>query len=345
MLILFDAIGTLADAVGESLNNPKFIELLMPQLLAKYNALTDDDPIVFPLLECLTSVATALGTGFAPYVPQIWTRCLQMITMTLQQWVLHCQDPTKFIDVDKDYIVISLDLLSGIAQGMSIHVEPFVAQSQPPLMPLLFECMKDVNGEVRQSAYALLGDLTITAFGVIRPTLGDILPLVIQQIDPEVQSSHSSACNNAAWSAGEIALKWRMFRLCCNTLPLGEEIKPFIQPLMQRLVPLLNNERISLKALHENAAITIGRLGLICPAEVAPYLPHFFRMWCSSLATIRDNMEKESAFMGMCRMIELNPGGVGGDLLLFCDAVVRWNKPGDNLNAYFKKVGLALVLT
>jgi transportin-1 len=107
---------------------------------------------------------------------------------------------------------------------------------------------------------------------------------------------------------------------------------------MQRLVPLLNNERISLKALHENAAITIGRLGLICPVEVAPYLPHFFRMWCTSLANIRDNLEKESAFMGICRMIEVNPSGVGGDLLLFCDAVIRWNKPSEGLNAYFAKV-------
>jgi transportin-1 len=108
--------------------------------------------------------------------------------------------------------------------------------------------------------------------------------------------------------------------------------------LIQRLVPLLNNERISLKALHENAAITIGRLGLICPAEVAPYLPHFFRAWCTSLANIRDNMEKESAFMGICSVLEVNPAGAGADLLLFCDAVVRWGRPSVELNTRFKGV-------
>lgn len=210
LLILFDAIGTLADSVGDALNDPKFIEILMPTLLTRYSSLVDDDPMVFPLLECLTSVSTSLGLGFAPYVAPIWARCLQMIGVTLQQWSLHCQDPNQFVDVDKDYIVISLDLLSGIAQGMGKAVEPFVAGCQTPVMPLLFVCLRDVNGEVRQSAYALLGDLTISAFGVVRPCLAEVMPLLVEQIDPNVPHALASACNNAAWSSGEIALQWRM---------------------------------------------------------------------------------------------------------------------------------------
>ncbi len=29
-----------------------------------------------------------------------------------------------------------------------------------------------------------------------------------------------------------------------------------------------------------NVAITIGRLGLVCPQEVAPMLQQFIRQWC-----------------------------------------------------------------
>ena len=210
-MILFDAIGTLADSVGDALNDPKFIEILMPALLARYSSLVEDDLEVFPLLECLTSVSTSLGPGFAPYVAPIWARCLQMISVTLQQWSMHCQHPDQYPDVDKDYIVISLDLLSGIAQGMSVSVEPYVAACQTPVMPLLFACLRDVNGEVRQSAYALLGDLTISAFGVVRPGLGEVMRLLVEQIDPNVPHALASACNNAAWSSGEVALQWRMF--------------------------------------------------------------------------------------------------------------------------------------
>ena len=60
LLILYDAIGTLADSVGPHLNKEEYIQLLMPPLIQKWNVLKDEDKDLFPLLECLSSVATAL---------------------------------------------------------------------------------------------------------------------------------------------------------------------------------------------------------------------------------------------------------------------------------------------
>lgn len=51
LLILYDAIGTLADSVGHHLNKPEFINLLMPPLIQKWNMLKDEDKDLFPLLE------------------------------------------------------------------------------------------------------------------------------------------------------------------------------------------------------------------------------------------------------------------------------------------------------
>lgn len=51
LLILYDAIGTLADAVGHHLNKPDYINLLMPPLIQKWNYLKDEDKDLFPLLE------------------------------------------------------------------------------------------------------------------------------------------------------------------------------------------------------------------------------------------------------------------------------------------------------
>lgn len=51
LLILYDAIGTLADSVGLALNDPKYIDILMPPLIEKWHLLTDDDTDLFPLLE------------------------------------------------------------------------------------------------------------------------------------------------------------------------------------------------------------------------------------------------------------------------------------------------------
>ena len=84
-LLVYDAIGTLADSVGDALNQQELISILMPPLIAKWNSLSDDNRELFPLLECLTSVAQALGVGFqvdkqtSPY-------CILMVKMlrTLQ---------------------------------------------------------------------------------------------------------------------------------------------------------------------------------------------------------------------------------------------------------------------
>ena len=56
MLILYDAVGTLADAVGRALQNPAYVEILMPPLTKRWGKLKDDDEDIIPLLEvCCTS--------------------------------------------------------------------------------------------------------------------------------------------------------------------------------------------------------------------------------------------------------------------------------------------------
>lgn len=51
LLILYDALGTLADSVAGALGNPAHLELLMPPLIERWMKLADDDPDLVPLLE------------------------------------------------------------------------------------------------------------------------------------------------------------------------------------------------------------------------------------------------------------------------------------------------------
>ena len=84
-MILYDAIGTLADSVGPHLNKPEYIGMLMPPLIAKWNQLEDQDKDLFPLLECLSSVATAFQSGFLPYAEPVYNRCVSLVEQTLAQ--------------------------------------------------------------------------------------------------------------------------------------------------------------------------------------------------------------------------------------------------------------------
>lgn len=59
---------------------------------------------------------------------------------------------------------------------------------------------------------------------------------------------------------------------------------------------------------------------------------------CTSLRSIRDNEEKDSAFRGMCQMITVNPAGVVPDFIFFCDAVASWSSPKEDLKEMFQKV-------
>jgi transportin-1 len=319
LLILYDAIGTLADSVGHHLNKPEYISMLMPPLIEKWNILKDSDKDLFPLLECLSSVATALQCGFLPYCEPVFRRCVSLIEQTLTQNFAHTTNPDQYDAPDKDFMIVALDLLSGLAEGLEHHIEGLTTSSN--LLKLLFQCMQDSMPEVRQSSFALLGDLTKACFQHVQPYIGDFMQVLAVNLNPEF----ISVCNNATWAVGEIAVK------------AGPSMKPFIPLVLSQLIAIINRPNTP-KTLLENTAITIGRLGLVCPDEVATVLQHFIRQWCTSLRNIRDNDEKDSSFRGICAMINLNPNGVVQDFIYFCDAVASWVSPKDDLKEMFYKI-------
>lgn len=81
--ILYDAIGTLADGVGGELQSPDHTNVIMPPLITKWQQIPDWDRDLFPLLECLTSIAQALGPFFSPFAEPVVQRCLNLIRIHL----------------------------------------------------------------------------------------------------------------------------------------------------------------------------------------------------------------------------------------------------------------------
>jgi transportin-1 len=319
LLILYDAIGTLADSVGNNLNNPKYITMLMTPLLEKWYSLKDSDKDLFPLLECLSSIATALQEGFLPYCEPVFTRSVRLIEQTLQMIQAHQANPTYYDTPEKDFMVVALDLLSGITEGLGAHIEPLVAKSN--IMSLLFQCMQDHLHDVRQSSFALLGDLTKACFVHVRPCVDNFMKVLSRNLNPDFMS----VCNNATWAIGELSVQ------------MLEDIKPYLSFVLMKLIENIN-KNTTLKTLSENTAITLGRLGYACPNEMAPYLSQFIKICCLSLRNIRDNEEKDSAFRGLCAMININPQGVAQDFIYFCDAVASWEEPKEDLKEMFYKI-------
>ncbi|EPB70542.1 hypothetical protein ANCCEY_10366 [Ancylostoma ceylanicum] len=213
LLILYDAVGTLANSVGNALSQPAYVQVLMPPLMEKWQRLGNDDKELFPLLECVSSVASAMGIAFLPYCEPVYTRIICFV---------------------QDYLIVALDLLSGLAESLGAHIEPLVGRNE--VLQLLSLC-------------------------------------------------------------------------AVMSLKMGAEMKQYVLSILPHLIRVMN-QKDGQRTLLENTAITIGRLGTYCAEEVAPHLVTFIRPACFSLRNIRDNAEKESAFRGICYMINLNPSGV-----------------------------------
>ena len=95
------------------------------------------------------------------------------------------------------------------------------------------------------------------------------------------------------------------------------EFQQWVPPLISRLIPILLHPKAP-RSLHENAAVSIGRIGLMHPSLVAPLLPEFAQAWCQALYEIRDNEEKDSAFRGLCTLVQSNPAGIAKVCLSSC---------------------------
>ncbi|GMH45796.1 hypothetical protein BSKO_13759 [Bryopsis sp. KO-2023] len=312
--ILYDSLRTLADQIGLVLATPAYRGIIMPPLLQKWQIFDDTDRELLPLLECFMALAMACRDGFEEYAKPMFERCVRIISMQLEaKHAIQAAQPTS-IPWDKDFIVSSLDLLSGLVEGLGTSMASLVGVSR--LRELLLECCEDEAPDVRQGAFALVGDLARSCMQQLLPSGKEFCDLAVRNMEPGmVVRDNLSACNNACWCLGELAMK----------LPV-ETIRPIALQTLNNCVNILLNSHSMQRSLLENAAITLGRVSLVSPEQLAEYLPHFMGPWCQTLRCIRDDTEKEHAFMGLFRLIRLNPAGSLASFQSFCEAVSSWHR-------------------
>jgi transportin-1 len=107
----------------------------------------------------------------------------------------------------------------------------------------------------------------------LQPRLADFLNLAAKQLQGHEAKENVSVANNACWAIGEVAVK------------VKQDIAPIVVNVISCLVPILSNTEGLNKSLLENSAITLGRLGWVCPELVAPHMDHFMEPWCYALRT------------------------------------------------------------
>lgn len=320
IFILYDCVQTLAEHAAAALRElMSKQDLLMPALIQRWNKVPDQSREMFPLLECLSYVATALADKFVPFSHPIFTRCIHIIHQNLETSMQSINNP----EIDKpeqDFLVTSLDLLSAIIQAVDeSHSSQLVQSSSPNFFELLIYCMKDSNNDVRQSAYALLGDCAIYIFPQLQPCLPSILEIAIAQMDlsnvrgtTEYDNGYS-VINNACWSLGEIAMRQR------------DAMAPYVERLLQKLAAILFNPKVP-ESLTENAAIALGRLGIGNASLLAPHLASFAPPFLRAMTLIGPTDEKGHALTGFGLVVLHNPQAMENGLLDFLVQIADYPK-------------------
>lgn len=175
----------------------------------------------------MSSVVLGVGDGFLPYAPPVFERCVSIVRQCLVAYQAFSQDQTNELDEpDRTHLIVALDLLSGLTQALAEQSQSFFASSD--VLSLMVACFSvrasysfySLNRRaervvvtqypeppVKQSAFALLGDTAISCFPLLQPLLPEVMPQVVTAITASVPPDSVSVCNNAAWCAGEIAMK------------------------------------------------------------------------------------------------------------------------------------------
>ncbi|EEQ36310.1 putative importin subunit beta-2 [Clavispora lusitaniae] len=337
LLVLYDCVNTFVDKIGPEVfgRSPEYANTLLPPLFANWESLQDDDTDLWPLLECMSVVASTMGEAFAPYAVPVYERAVKILAnaISLNQ---HVHTDPLIEAPEKDFIVTSLDLIDGLVQGFKAHSVELMKQHGANVMELVLVCFEDHDEDVRQSAYALLGDLAIFAcHDMVQPYMDRIVVCIGHEINNRSYSSYA-VTNNAIWSFGEIAIKAD-----------PDSIKPYVGNIVGLLVPLLKSADTQ-ETLVENAAICLGRLGLAGGSpEIAALLPDFVYSWCAQMMYVMENEEKETAFLGFLNTLQLNPDqGLGGlnnqqgrkNLAVLVSCIGNYFEPSDKLKEMFYQV-------
>lgn len=100
---------------------------------------------------------------------------------------------------------------------------------------------------------------------------------------------------------------------------------PFVEKIYHSLSSIIGNPQVP-TSVGENAVIALGRLGVDCSQQLAPYLADFANPFLHIIEPVENNDEKGHAFLGLNRMIERNPQAMGSCLLEYFKASAAYKK-------------------
>ena len=294
LIILYDAVGRFAEKVEL---DDIAMQVILPHLINKWTSLPDNDKELWPLLECLSCVATSLGEKFMPMAPDVYSRAFRILCQCVELETKAQTDPTIVVP-EKDFIITSIDMIDGLVQGLGTPSQEllFPGGNDTTILQVLLQCLQDSVHEVRQSCFALLGDIVYFYNPqILAGTLSQILKIIGIEIMHNDDMDGAPAVVNSIWCLGLISERIDMSHYILD-------MSRIILDLFTTTTQVVDS------SIVENLAITIGRMAITHPEVFNTGVfasDAVWGKWCKSVADLESLEEKSSAYMGFTKIINM----------------------------------------
>jgi len=108
LVLLLDAIGQMAQSLGENIRKEEILSQLMPILNKKWIETDDNSRIILPLFECFESLLSALGPVSEPFAKPVFERCVKI----LQNFISRVKVDPEVQNTETEFFVGAIDLIS-----------------------------------------------------------------------------------------------------------------------------------------------------------------------------------------------------------------------------------------
>ncbi|GLC37773.1 hypothetical protein PLESTB_001475300 [Pleodorina starrii] len=346
VVVTYDALACTARVLGPRIADPALAGIVLPPLVHKFTSAPMTDKDLLATMECLANVTPHTGRAVELYAKALYDKALALAGAYLQAGQQQQQaqqagsgaeaqaaaaaagaDRTAGgaagagagaagLEYDPNYVILALDVISGLAQGLRTSIESLVAAS--PLVQMLMVCCSDPSPDIRQSAFALIGDLASACVAHLLPVLEPLVGCCMAMMElPRITDANLAAANNACWSLGEVLIKVDAERVALHAEAIAHRMTSILSYSGPGRMP---------PSILENCSITLGRTAWRCADQLAPHLGHFALPWCGQLRNIRDGSEKEHAFLGLCRLVRMNPEAALPAFSMLCSAFASWRR-------------------
>ena len=291
-LLLLELTESVCENFGTDLALESNMNTLLEPLIALWQSIANDSPLIFSFFECMSAVCGALKFHIQPMAKDIFDRGVGMLQFHMGVRQRAAQGVEEL--PEHEFIVTSADMLTGLFEALGSSLQPLVDSNQPAFMNCVLACLTDETPDVRQSGFALLGEVSRSCPGYAQTNLGVIFPAAIANFNGFDERTYG-VVSNVAWCMRMII----EHQMEIDGLPLiqGQHFTQLLEPQARILcAPELTSD---MRNMAENLCLGLGIIMLKEPAAMAPQaFAAVAKPWMEYTRNIKTTSDKDDPLRG-----------------------------------------------